>query len=556
MTGMKKRFGTRNLLMRRVSRHANATALFRQFKGEAGGMAALSPWTAESMGSAIGQAFILPQESRWEAMPQLDESVVKAPVETGREVVKQKPMPVEPAVPRITSPVRSSESNSDPVWRRLETIFRRHQEVEGKQEAAAEETLAAQAGSPVSEGREAGEEGEILRESRSSMEGKSEKAGRLPSAVETGQRRGMLLEEGELPARREGQLPLQKRESESATYAIEESTTLPLQVKQSAGEKTEVKRGVTGEEIVGRQIGNVQSGLEEKEGTPQKNVSAAGEAGEIAVVAKPENPARVLSHVEEGSESPGIGGVEPGEQVVPLQAAWPVQMQAEKSGMVTADRMGDKPTVLMSDHALQTSHQEVKQILQTIAPADQTDSSVELITPRQAKPAVVARKPPPVQGEQVKPGEGKTTPAKATKRTPEPDEREKEYPEQRASGEVVTEIGALPGELWILIDEPIPEVALSPEVERETDKLHASIEAAPPGELQKQSEPEAWPVEPIRASKPVVQRKESEAEEAPAFSSGEKDLTGIKDEQIEDLARRVYNEVRRKLQVEWERFRH
>lgn len=141
------------------------------------------------------------------------------------------------------------------------------------------------------------------------------------------------------------------------------------------------------------------------------------------------------------------------QQTMPLQSVWPVQRRRESLETPTAPQSQTGttwPALLapLPDATVQTA-------LQPIPTAQPTNSAIEVLAPRRPRP-VVQRAPqsalptvaqPPGQTSIPTPSDAGATPAWASDRQP--------------SVPIVTEIGALPSDLWSLIGQAAPP-AMSP----------------------------------------------------------------------------------------------
>jgi hypothetical protein len=250
--------------------------------------------------------------------------------------------------------------------------------------------------------------------------------------------------------------------------------------------------------------------------------------------------------------------------------------------------------------------EQVGQMLQSVAPGLPSESSVELVTPRKprpsppVKPAAAQLKPQPPGGELTVEAEQVPSPAveSAVKMPPAvpPGESAATPPKIRP---VPTEIGDLPSDLWQLIDQPVParEAPAIPEnpvparperrsalqrrleevepVQRAVEqpgtgttetlpKAKPAASTPPQPEKAEQALPEAFsdqavfPTDMLEPELPedVIQRAVEVDElvtEVEAPVEGENSVGASPN--VEELAQRVYREIRRRLSVEFERWR-
>lgn len=143
-------------------------------------------------------------------------------------------------------------------------------------------------------------------------------------------------------------------------------------------------------------------------------------------------------------------------QPFPLESAWPVEQIPPLSTQPAAQT---QPAVHQPGASAPVTQppalaEPIRRALQSVTPGRASDSSVELITPRQPRPA--ASKPAESQRGQPAANESKTqaAPETAEAKTSTPSAAPLSPPAQ--PGLVQTEIGPLPADLWTLIGQPIP----------------------------------------------------------------------------------------------------
>lgn len=150
-----------------------------------------------------------------------------------------------------------------------------------------------------------------------------------------------------------------------------------------------------------------------------------------------------------------------------LDQVWPVQRTPEPSEQSTADK--DRPGVIDAaggsteiregrpngEHAAEQDHlvnDTVQATLQKVPPARNTESAIHMMAPRRPRPVRQRR-----ELQQDPPQDLKTKPATDSVDV----EQQKSSAIQAKTaeyqpGQVTTEIGELPSDLWSLIDEPLP----------------------------------------------------------------------------------------------------
>ncbi len=273
-------------------------------------------------------------------------------------------------------------------------------------------------------------------------------------------------------------------------------------------------------------------------------------------------------------------------QPLPLEDAWPVQRQAsplpqEGRPAAFAEEAHDANDVYIVDgRNIDTSentavsleilgqeeHAQVRDALREVSPGKPTDSSVEVITPRRQRPA--HEKDQGMEpAERAAPGAHDQTPSTpeletiATAPGIEIPGKNFENASDRAlmaseeasgRGHLMTEIGPLPVDLWELIGESPPAVRPQPmqtaspaasgmPVQRESlaPQNGKKIPEAPAGFVQRQVEPGAA----------VSQGASGAADSASQAGQPQAEID------MDELARRVYGEVKKRLALEWERMR-
>jgi len=276
----------------------------------------------------------------------------------------------------------------------------------------------------------------------------------------------------------------------------------------------------------------------------------------------------------------------------PLEEVWPVQRRAVETEPPPPPDSG-RPAVQRKPASSEPSAADVHQALQTVAPGQTTDSAIELIMPRRPRPTA----PPPVQRAEEKVERPFTPPvdqwpvsdgpathpsliAAAAARAeaappavavPAPAvQRQADSAPTGAPTMIPTPIGDLPSDLWTLIGQkppgrkqaPATTGGLAPASRPDVQRAIAAAEAPPPRPVgaepatalarQPAAPAATLPFAPLplqprvdSGSAPAVQREESGEVTGPAEA-------GI---DLEQLSEQVYNEIRRRLAVEWERGR-
>ncbi|MFQ5401123.1 MAG: hypothetical protein ACE5E7_16185 [Anaerolineae bacterium] len=253
-------------------------------------------------------------------------------------------------------------------------------------------------------------------------------------------------------------------------------------------------------------------------------------AGREAMTAAPE-PAGAQGPVQREAEAP-----------LPLQAAWPVERKIPVPASQPAPVAEPALSPLRPPDEVAAESRRVQRALHDVEAGQPTDSSVELVLPRRPRPSAASDAARTFQAERER-GDS-DTPA-----TPE------------APDTVPTEIGPLPADLWQLLGQEPPTKQKAPDMV--TRAIAAAEAPAKPAAL-------AWPeVEDTRqVIPPPVQRTAAPAEEAvaetpastaesppasPQEAAAEEGEAAEID--VDELARRVFGQLKRRLSVEWERAR-
>ncbi|MCB9076730.1 MAG: hypothetical protein H6631_04010 [Anaerolineaceae bacterium] len=140
--------------------------------------------------------------------------------------------------------------------------------------------------------------------------------------------------------------------------------------------------------------------------------------------------------------------------LLPLEAIWPVQRAEEPAG---ANReqvsTADLSVALSSPPADPKLAHNIRQVLQRVSTQQPTQSSVEVVTPRRARP----HQPPTVFRSEVSKPAAQMPNVEAAARRPSPQPEADMAPNQPGEVKMVpTEIGPLPSDLWDLLGQAPP----------------------------------------------------------------------------------------------------
>jgi len=256
-------------------------------------------------------------------------------------------------------------------------------------------------------------------------------------------------------------------------------------------------------------------------------------------------------------------------QVLPLQAIWAVEKQAPAYEETTASM----PTQVEPEPAdfPQVKHQEIQRILQDVQPGQSTDSSVEVITPRKPRPQYQpAPKLPEIENLEGTPTGSRTPQVIQTQPQQESFAKLGATIQRKELEMVDTPAGPMPLELLKHITGSGPLEIVGPEenLHRAPMEMQAltgndrSMPANPVPErpVPQMSESTLHP-QKSPAESPLIQRVDSASPDGgptvddTAAQPDSETPSGTGQPDIDELSRKVYAEVKRKLAVEWERMR-
>ena len=252
-----------------------------------------------------------------------------------------------------------------------------------------------------------------------------------------------------------------------------------------------------------------------------------------------------------------------------LEDVWPVQRK-ETNVVKAGDLPIDPVEVAEPMRHEKPEAAQIHQVMRQVAAAKTSDSSVELILPRRQRPTV------PTPAVQRQP----SLPARQTPTSPTEGSggSRSDSPPQAY---VPTEIGPLPGDLWEILGAPMPTPTApagqtgSPAVMRAAAAAESSVSLAEPPTSYPVQAPNAGTNGYTNGHTPVVQREvtsdtgPSQPSSVATVQSGMPTRTASAQEgggqgaeageqgevNVEELARQVYSEVKRRIAVDWERGR-
>ncbi|MCP4360643.1 MAG: hypothetical protein GY796_21760 [Chloroflexi bacterium] len=261
------------------------------------------------------------------------------------------------------------------------------------------------------------------------------------------------------------------------------------------------------------------------------------------------------------------------EGTTPLEMAWPVQK------VTPPDKPEPRPqpfetmeTDLFTPVRTPSSEDTtVQERLAQVPPGMPTDSSVPVMRPRGPRPTQFAADttttPPNIQRQEMPEMSMETAtstsdlwsplsagdappPTQTIQRTAVPETADSAPATEKPAQEtVLTEIGELPADLWQLIGDQPPskteQAAVAPSAVQPTAQLQPAVTHT---FVQREAAPA-----PVEDSAPL---STDVADNGPTAAEGEEESEAKKEElDVDDLARQVYGQVKRRLAVEWERTR-
>ncbi len=236
-------------------------------------------------------------------------------------------------------------------------------------------------------------------------------------------------------------------------------------------------------------------------------------------------------------------------------------LPSEQEGLIS------RPEDKLEARSVSTEAQQAHHVLENISPGQPTDSSLEYIAPRRPRPGAG--------------NAGISHQASPSRPVPLPVQRSGEespnIEQASASYLVETDIGPLPSDLWQLIGQAPPgapktqpEASLSPSSMAEDHAAYMPMvgPAASPARLHSPAEP-AGTSSALTLSTAAVQRQVAvpvvsdvgqptsgePASDQPQAGAPASEKGATSEMDMDELARRVHSEVRRRLSVEWERIR-
>ena len=499
-----------------------------------------------------------------------------------RSQVDSVPRRMEPtANPAMSAVNQEPATEEDRTWKRLQNIFRRHTEKkQGKEMETPARTV-----EPVRQDKP------------TALQTKA--ADTAEQAVQPAEQEHRPVDRVDTPAAstRQPETPIGQKTRLSPSQARLDSKNLPAEIQG---------QNAAPEAPGAMEVGGVESSplAMKPETAPDEVIYPTFEAAPTLISTqtapgRPETPASsanseiiesdllIQRQAEEAHPRPQTPDVEPEieqteAQELPLEAVWAVQrtqsVEDRAAPTVIGKRMSAageesrEPAGGVPDpgaRAATISTQEaaaydtvIRQALQYVQPTQASGSGIEYVPPRRPRPAESRPVPEPAAGMtgQGTPESSATIIRRQPITTPDNDGIDEEL--------VQTEIGPLPHDLWQLIGEAPPagtgSMQAGESVARNAGGVreHQEIHGLQGSKMQVSETPN---VPAVHSTQMVQRRAVSSGRAAPARvertqSAGVQpsDEEGTKEgaePDIDELARQVYAEVRRRLDLDWERTR-
>ncbi len=490
----------------------------------------------------------------------------------------ERPQPPQPEY-------NQKETGSDPLaqdWPRLQTILRRHEEISTSTPV---DSTAASTAPPI-------------RQERITAVPLPEVIARKPIIEEISSQPAAPVQPQRTPVSEAQTAPLQSLPRE----ALEEKAAIPAEQNQhtfttggNTPQLTESEPSSTPLQTAGSD--EMPAPAQSSE-SPDKLMFAA----EQTEGAEGERFHRTAINKTQADTEPDAGGIA---QALPLEAAWPVQRftaPTEVPAWSAQDAAPDVP--LEMDEESFASTQQLRSLLENISVEQPTESHVELVTPRKPRPRLPVSQPVQLQQEDAVPPDSRETttsenpfsdfPIPQPAETPDAVQMSRQVkeisqnafskpgqsPETEQTELVQTEIGPLPADLWHLLGQtppsvqqvppglpvppgpPVPSGAAHVRAEAGADEMPAerpTLAGAQGFILSDAARKPAVSPAPMPA---IVQRQAQETDSSVPTQRPEGEETQVEGQaetgaevDTDELARKVYAQIKRRLAVEWERLR-
>ena len=597
---------------------------------------------------------VLPVKASWVPTPAtLGESIPTTPPIPGdREQSSIQPLPEKPV--RSTIPGESREvepahtagkdtsppqnvGEEDTLWRRLQTIFNRHQEKEQQAESLGtvtppvdEKRTEAQPSEKISKPAEASQTarptgstgesdktaGPVQRKESTPQQKRTDNL--TTASMNTGEAATPSIKEFDMQS--EGQAgssslanqlaPSERPDRESKTAASDQPTPQnPAYQSQAEDQTTPTPHSESLSEIPFPLDDAIITAEARETQIPKSKISLDSYATE-AIGSEPENAAEeeTADNLDQQEESINL-------HRSPLQSVWPVQEKAtspefREASQPPSPTKVDEPaeskgtfTIPEADaHDRTALDQDFGQIQNRLEQVRTTpsDSSIEYIPPRRPRPSSLAEQPAkpadlvqrqfedenldiqpvhpaaenrpietisPFDTTQLSPSVGQEahTQVPNHKRPITPAQPVQTFKgESGSSGMVGTEFGDLPSDLWQLIGENPPASAAAPPAAIQSpaqsglEQMRSSatqVMRSPLGSFPGQDENRSYQAQTIQRQTEQTAASDQSAPFSEQAPQEDQEKPADQEVDIQELAKKVYSEIKQKLALEWERRR-
>ena len=585
----------RNRLIRRVQRHSSLGVMFRssdgsapaprpsasavQYPGPAANPSIVKASLSKPAPAAFPLPFVQPAQPRPIPARQSPQPLVIPPA------IRSTPTEIRPTSPIINqalSPIKAQEGKSsepdDKSWHLLQNIFRKHQELETSSDQQEE--------APVFPNTP---EMPVAQQDLSVVKTEPTVGTTVPTPAQTPHAQALNSEYFDQADEQPVEFPqsIQNDQQEAESLPSFENYIAPEQPSEEIDlPLNQPPLQTTGKENIpdeNRTIGSkpeavIEKTLAELETIPDKVIPKQEISSDKAVVGQEKTVDKAVLR-QEVTANNSVAEQQPfaeqtiqdirtvidpqiSEQQTPLEAIWPVERR--KPDLPTSEPPFI-PQVASQPGLPAPQEKRLRQVMQSFNSDQPTDSSVEIITPRQPRPApAIPSVQPVIQRSMEEPTE---QPLAVSQSKP-----------KEQSTLVQTEIGDLPSDLWTLIGQKAPSSPQSkeiPAVAVESVRPRPLAIEAPKSERQeKASTPESIHIQPLLHSEPLGSRAiqmspENDSTSEVIQASTEPGSPAQTEQQqqpqqagqagaepnVEELAQKVYADIKRRLSVEWERLR-
>lgn len=643
-----RRRSANNRLLRRLSRHSNMAILFRKIEPDSPdyqSFATATPYTFHNdMQSVKTSTVISPVPSNYEtsSMPaiQAKQNIASPATTIPGKSPQTLPHFVDTGPDQTESPTTPT-SDSDPIWRRLQTIFRKHEEKRDSEESEkispAQEMLEKENNNEPSKSSQYAKDHISpskkyskpiqLKRIDATTDRSIETSLTTPPVDQVSAKKLTLTKKDETTPEQSVQDSVSPPKSEviSTQHLLHDKTSsqdslpkihpsedfdqtslpgLPTQISKKSIEARPASTNTGEAHTIASETQPVipippeDISMNDEEHAPEAQQSAnfpnktqqntgyahfsdrfSSSQPDVPIPTVPTSPTQTkqtpppVHPLEETTTEKNVAHP----QSLPLEKAWPVKTAIRHAPVQPSIMQSTAETPVEDIHEIELppvekpdQNQEiiVNQILQEVSPAQSTESSIEIIHPRQPRPCASIQKSTMCETETKKhstflPNEqAPDLPAPAVTPADSDDSEKRDIP---------TDIGPLPADLWQLIGEKPPQYEIPQSSKSAPPKTQTQIEHEPLSTIYSANQPLpssapeffASTSPPAISTPPVMTSPvQRQAESTPTPNTAPEPTSPIEegedkekeDKEIKELAHKVYSEIRKRLFLENERF--